>query len=56
MVEAVKRWKPILPQVACFDTAFHRRMPRVARILPIPRKYDRMGIEPTASTVSPMDI
>ena len=34
-----------LPQVACFDTAFHREMPRVARLLPIPRRYDRKGIQ-----------
>lgn len=32
------------PQVACFDTAFHRDMPRVARLLPIPRKYDDAGL------------
>jgi len=35
---------PRLAQVACFDTAFHRSMPRVARILPIPRKYEAMGL------------
>ncbi len=45
LIEAIRdRW-PKKPQVACFDTAFHRQMPRVARLLPIPRKYDRMGIE-----------
>lgn len=36
---------PDIPQIACFDTAFHRNMPRVARLLPIPRRYDAMGIE-----------
>lgn len=36
---------PDVPQVACFDTAFHRNMPRVARMLPIPRRYDAMGLE-----------
>jgi acetate kinase len=36
---------PDVPQVICFDTAFHRNMPRVARLLPIPRRYDAMGIE-----------
>ncbi|MCE5267003.1 MAG: acetate/propionate family kinase [Planctomycetaceae bacterium] len=45
LVEAIRRRWPRLPQVACFDTAFHRAMPRVARLLPIPRKYDRLGIE-----------
>jgi acetate kinase len=34
-----------LTQVACFDTAFHRDMPRVARILPIPRSFDAKGIQ-----------
>ena len=36
---------PALPQVACFDTAFHRDMPRVAKLLPIPRRYQTQGIE-----------
>jgi acetate kinase len=30
--------------VACFDTAFHRDMPRVAQLLPIPRRFDEKGI------------
>jgi len=33
-----------LPQVACFDTAFHRTMPRVATLLPIPRRYEAAGV------------
>lgn len=36
---------PNQPQVACFDTAFHRDMPRVARLLPIPRRYEKSGIQ-----------
>jgi len=36
---------PGLPQVVCFDTAFHRDMPRVAKILPIPRRFQAQGIE-----------
>jgi acetate kinase len=35
---------PDLPQVACFDTAFHHDLPRVARMLPIPRKYEAQGV------------
>jgi Acetokinase family len=27
------------PGVACFDTAFFRTMPQVAKLLPIPRRY-----------------
>jgi acetate kinase len=33
-----------VPQVACFDTSFHRTMPRPAQIVPIPRKYWGHGI------------
>lgn len=36
---------PDVPQIACFDTAFHRDMPRVAKLLPIPRRYQTQGIE-----------
>ena len=39
ILEALARRRPDLPQVACFDTAFHAGMPRVARLLPIPRRY-----------------
>jgi len=35
---------PDLPQVACFDTAFHHDLPRVARLLPIPRRYEAKGV------------
>jgi acetate kinase len=45
LIEAVRRRHPRLPQVACFDTAFHRTMPRVARLLPIPRRYAAAGVE-----------
>jgi acetate kinase len=45
LIEALRQRYPKLPQVACFDTAFHRTMPRVARILPIPRRFDAIGIQ-----------
>src|SRR5579862_1444959 len=45
LIELFRRHAPTIPQIACFDTAFHRSMPRVARILPIPRKYEAMGIQ-----------
>ena len=45
LIEAFRRRHPKLPQVACFDTAFHRSMPRVAKLLPIPRRFDAMGIQ-----------
>ena len=45
LIEAFQRRHPRLPQVACFDTAFHRSMPAVARRLPIPRRYAAQGVE-----------
>ena len=44
LTEAVRRRFPKLPQVACFDTAFHHDLPRVARLLPIPRRYKAQGV------------
>jgi acetate kinase len=32
-------------QFACFDTAFHQTMPRIARLLPIPRRFSDRGIQ-----------
>ena len=35
---------PRLAQMACFDTVFHHCMPRVAQMLPIPRRYEQAGL------------
>ncbi len=45
LIEAFQQRVPTLPQVACFDTAFHRTMPRVATLLPIPRRFDDAGVQ-----------
>jgi acetate kinase len=45
LIEAFRHRHPKLPQVACFDTAFHQTMPRVAKLLPIPRRFDAKGIQ-----------
>jgi acetate kinase len=45
IIEAVRLRHPKLPQVACFDTAFHRNLPPVARLLPIPWRYGAVGVE-----------
>lgn len=45
LIGAIRRLRPDLPQLACFDTAFHRSMPQVARRLPIPRRYQALGVE-----------
>lgn len=44
LAEVFHRRFPDLPQVACFDTAFHHDLPRVARVLPIPRRYEALGV------------
>jgi acetate kinase len=44
VVEAVRQRAPELPQVACFDTAFHAHMPRTSKLLPLPRRYEARGI------------
>lgn len=44
LTAAFHRRFPDLPQVACFDTAFHKDLPRVARLLPIPRRYETQGV------------
>ena len=44
LTEAFHRRFPDLPQVACFDTAFHHDLPRVAQMLPIPRRYEAQGV------------
>jgi len=45
LIEEFLRRHPKLPQIVCFDTAFHRAMPQVARLLPIPRRYSSKGVE-----------
>jgi acetate kinase len=44
VIRAMRQAYPDLMQVACFDTAFHRQMPKVARMLPLPRALFDQGI------------
>ncbi len=44
VVAAVAAQWPDLPQVACFDTAFHRTQPRLAEIFPLPRALTDAGV------------
>ena len=44
LIEAFRNRDPDLPQVVCFDTAFHHDMPRVAQIVPIPRRFEAAGV------------
>jgi acetate kinase len=44
LIEAFRHRFPNVPQVACFDTGFHHDLPRVAQILPIPRRFEAKGV------------
>jgi acetate kinase len=44
-IEAVAEHMPDVPQVACFDTAFHRGQPTVARLVPLPQEIREAGVE-----------
>lgn len=44
LTETFHRRYPALPQVACFDTAFHHDLPRVAQLFAIPRRYYVRGV------------
>jgi acetate kinase len=43
-IDAIHRLDQELPQVACFDTAFHHDLPRVAQLIATPRRYHALGI------------
>jgi acetate kinase len=45
IVEAMQRHRPGVRHIACFDTAFHRTLPEVARRLPLPAEYDAEGLQ-----------
>ena len=44
LIEHFSQGYPGIPQVVCFDTTFHHHLPRVAQLLPIPRRYEQKGI------------
>jgi len=44
LIEILRERHAHLPQPACFDTAFHRTMPRLAQLLPIPRRCAAQGL------------
>lgn len=45
VIRAVSRHSPDLPQVACFDTSFHRTQPTVAQRFALPRNLSESGIQ-----------
>jgi len=44
-IEAVAARMPDVPQVACFDTSFHRGQPEVAELVPLPRPVRKSGVQ-----------
>jgi acetate kinase len=45
LIESLAQRHPGLPQIACFDTAFHRHLPEVARRLPVPETFHAAGVQ-----------
>lgn len=45
LIEETRRLYPKVPQIACFDTAFHHTTPEIERRLPLPRWYHQQGIQ-----------
>lgn len=43
-IRAIANARPSLPQVVCFDTAFHHVMPAVATRFALPREYETAGV------------
>lgn len=43
-IAAILEVAPQIPQVACFDTAFHRSQSTIAQLFALPRKYSEAGI------------
>ena len=43
-IKAILEAAPEIPQVACFDTAFHRDQPHLAQLFAIPRKFSDEGV------------
>jgi acetate kinase len=44
-IETVAERMPDVPQVACFDTSFHRTQPEVAQLVPLPREVRDGGVQ-----------
>jgi acetate kinase len=43
-IDALRTAFPEMPQIACFDTAFHRSQPEVAQRFALPRDYHDAGV------------
>lgn len=45
VIRAMFAAHPELPQIACFDTAFHQSQPPIAQAFALPRKYAAAGVK-----------
>ncbi len=45
IIDIFKEKFPNALQMACFDTVFHQQIPRIAKIIPIPRRFEKKGIQ-----------
>lgn len=45
LIRHFQKHQPAIPQIACFDTAFHTTMPRLAKMLPLPRRFEKAGLQ-----------
>jgi acetate kinase len=43
-IRIIKKRRPDMPQVACFDTSFHTTIPAVAQAFALPRKFTEQGV------------
>jgi acetate kinase len=43
-INAIAEAAPQIPQVACFDTAFHRNQPALTQLFALPRKFTEAGV------------
>src|SRR5262249_24972804 len=44
-IDAVPKRRPDVPQVACFDTSFHRTQSPLADLIPLPRQFREAGVQ-----------
>jgi acetate kinase len=45
LIRLILERDPGVRQVACFDTAFHATLPQAARLLPLPRRFEKAGLQ-----------
>jgi acetate kinase len=44
LIDTFRSSLPDMPQVACFDTAFFHELPRMAQLVPLPRRFEADGL------------